>query len=193
MTSPAWELVRLKLAKLAKQAKLSKPSSQHSPACCTASPIRSYVSPLKPRTWCRKHSFASFQYELQNAGGLSAIRDLRPWLVRIAWNLSLDRKRRVQPDQMDDLFAASLGSTHRPADEVLVDARYLADVLAVIERLPHKERDVLLLSAVEELTTVEIAAILGKSESSIRSLLFRARTHMQERLNKSDRKGGLRP
>ena len=133
------------------------------------------------------------QYELQNAGGLAAIRDLRPWLVRIAWNLSLDRKRRVQPDQMDDLFAASLGSSHRPADEVLVDARHLADVLAVIERLPHKERHVLLLSAVEELTTVEIASILGKSESSIRSLLFRARTHMQERLNKSDCKGGPRP
>lgn len=130
------------------------------------------------------------QYVAQHKGGLAAIRDLRPWLVRIAWNLALDRKRRVQPEQIDEAFAASLGSRERPADEVLADARRLVDVLAVMERLPERERNVLLLSAVEELTTVEIAAVLGKTESSVRSLLFRARTHVQERLVGYGRKGG---
>jgi len=62
----------------------------------------------------------------------------------------------------------------------------------VMERLPQRERDVLLLSAVEELTAAEIAVVLGKSESSVRSLLFRAREHLQERLGKSirNKKGG---
>jgi RNA polymerase sigma-70 factor (ECF subfamily) len=40
----------------------------------------------------------------------------------------------------------------------------------------------LLLAAIEELTTAEIAAVLKKSESSVRSLLFRARAHLQQRL-----------
>jgi RNA polymerase sigma-70 factor (ECF subfamily) len=124
---------------------------------------------------------------LQHKDGLASIRDMRPWLVRIAWNLALDRKRRVSPEQIDEAFAAKLGSRERPADEALADARCLKDVLAVMERLPQKERDVLLLSAVEELTTVEIAAVLGKTESSVRSLIFRARTHLQERLRKGGR------
>ena len=58
-----------------------------------------------------------------------------------------------------------------------------SQVLDAIERLPENERQALLLSAMDELTTAEIAAILGRSESSVRSLLFRARIHLRERLN----------
>ena len=44
--------------------------------------------------------------------------------------------------------------------------------------LPAKEREVLMLSAFEELTSVEIAQVLGITESSVRSRLFRARNLM---------------
>ena len=40
----------------------------------------------------------------------------------------------------------------------------MATVLAALERLPKLEREVLLLSAIEELATPEIAAILKWSE-----------------------------
>ncbi len=124
----------------------------------------------------------TFVRVVEHKGGLAAVRDLRPWLVRIAWNLALDRKRRVQPEQIDEAFAAGLASQERGADKALADARYLADVLAMMDRLPRKERDVLLLSAMEELRTAEIAAVLERSESSVRSLLFRAREHLKQRL-----------
>jgi RNA polymerase sigma-70 factor (ECF subfamily) len=65
---------------------------------------------------------------------------------------------------------------------VLAEARRLAKVLAAVDRLPQREREVLLLTAIEELTIAEIAAVLKKSESSVRSLLFRARAHLQQRL-----------
>jgi RNA polymerase sigma-70 factor (ECF subfamily) len=51
-------------------------------------------------------------------------------------------------------------------------------VLACVEKLPTKEREVLMLSAFEELTSVETAAVLGITESSVRSRLFRARNLM---------------
>jgi RNA polymerase sigma-70 factor (ECF subfamily) len=41
---------------------------------------------------------------------------------------------------------------------------------------------VLLLSALEELSTVEIASVLGRSESAVRGLLSRARARLRERL-----------
>ena len=124
----------------------------------------------------------AFLRVLQRQHELDAILDLRPWLVRIAWNLALDRTRRAWPNQMDDLFAASLVAADLPADQALAEARQIKQVLRAMERLPKQERQALLLSAMDELSTVEIGAVLGRSESSVRSLLFRARAHLRQRL-----------
>lgn len=110
------------------------------------------------------------------------IRDMRVWLVRIAWNLALDRRRRIRPVQMDEMFAESLIESAVPADERLDQAQRMGVVLREMERLPRKERHVLLLSAIDELGTAEMAEVLGRSESAVRALLFRARTRLRERL-----------
>jgi len=124
----------------------------------------------------------AFLRVLQRRHSLAAVIDIRPWLVRIAWNLALDRVRRTRPDQMDDLFAAGLVAADLPADQALAEAGQISQVLRAMEHLPKKERQALLLSAIDELTTAEIGAVLGRSESSVRSLLFRARTHLRQRL-----------
>jgi RNA polymerase sigma-70 factor, ECF subfamily len=119
---------------------------------------------------------------LERQNQLAAILQVRAWLVRIAWNLALDRRRRIRPEQMDDSFAAGLLSASLPADEALAEARRMAQVLSAIERLPKKERQALLLSAMDELSTAELATVLGKTESGVRALLFRARTRLRNRL-----------
>lgn len=126
----------------------------------------------------------SFLRVLQHRSTLVAIRDMRVWLTRIAWNLAIDRRRAARTAQMDETFAASLVATGLPADEALDKIRRMKTVLNEIERLPHAERHVLLLSSLEELNTSEIATVLGRSESAVRSLLFRARTRLQRRLEK---------
>jgi RNA polymerase sigma-70 factor, ECF subfamily len=124
----------------------------------------------------------TFLRVLQRRHNLDAIVEIRPWLVRIAWNLALDRRRKIRPDQMDETFAADLVSPGLPADQELAEAGRIRKVLSAIERLPKKERQALLLSAIEELDTAGIGNVMGRSESSVRSLLFRARTHLRERL-----------
>jgi RNA polymerase sigma-70 factor, ECF subfamily len=119
---------------------------------------------------------------LQRRHKLDRIVDMRPWLVRIAWNLALDRTRRVRPQQIDEAFAASIVSANVPADQALAEASRMHRVLVAMETLPKHERQALLLSAMEELSTAEIAAVVGKTESSVRSLLFRARARLRERL-----------
>src|ERR1700726_2487584 len=45
---------------------------------------------------------------LEHRLSLPTVRDMRVWLIRIAWNLALDRRRRIRPDQMDEAFVHSL-------------------------------------------------------------------------------------
>jgi RNA polymerase sigma-70 factor (ECF subfamily) len=126
---------------------------------------------------------------LQKPALLTGILELRPWLVRVTWNQALDRRRRARTartDAMDAEFAATLVSHELPADLALADRTRMARVLAAIDRLPRPERQAILLSAVEELDTREIALTMSRSESSIRALLFRARTRLRQRLAKED-------
>jgi RNA polymerase sigma-70 factor (ECF subfamily) len=129
----------------------------------------------------------TFVRVIEHRSKLIDVRDMRVWLVRIAWNLALDRKRRIKPEQFDVGFADSLAARTVAADQALVEARQMHAVLQAIDRLPPSERAVLLLSAMDELQTAQIAEVLGKSESAVRALLFRARTHLRQRLQKGAR------
>ncbi len=119
---------------------------------------------------------------LEHRRSLGGVRDMRVWLVRIAWNLAVDRRRRARPEQLDERFVEGLVAGNVPADRAVDEARRMRSVLEEMERLPRAERNVLLLSAVDELGTAEMAEVLGRSESAVRALLFRARTRLRERL-----------
>jgi RNA polymerase sigma-70 factor (ECF subfamily) len=125
---------------------------------------------------------------LEHRRSLAGVRDMRVWLVRIAWNLSLDRRRRIRPEQFDEGFVEGLVARSLPADEALDEARRMRSVLSEMERLPRAERHVLLLSAIEELGAAEMAEVLGRSESAVRALLFRARARLRERLEEGGKR-----
>ncbi len=120
----------------------------------------------------------AFLRVLRHRQMLDEVRDHRVWLIRIVWNIVLDRKRRAKTrPETDDVaeLARVLPASGLSAEERAAAAQHHAYVLACVDRLPAKERQVLMLSAFEELTSVEIATVLGITESSVRSRLFRAR------------------
>ena len=128
----------------------------------------------------------AFLRVLRHRDTLTEVRNHRVWLIRIVWNIVLDRKRRAKTrPETDDVseLARVLPSTWLSAEELAAAAEHHARVLACVEQLPAKEREVLLLSAFEELSSVEIAAVLGITESSVRSRLFRTRNLMAELLD----------
>jgi RNA polymerase sigma-70 factor (ECF subfamily) len=130
----------------------------------------------------------AFLRVLRHRDTLNEVRDQRVWLIRIVWNIVLDRKRRSKTrPETDDVaeLARVLPAGGLGADDRAAAAEHHAHVLACVEQLPSKERQVLMLSAFEELTSVEIASVLGITESSVRSRLFRARNLMAGLLNHS--------
>jgi RNA polymerase sigma-70 factor (ECF subfamily) len=127
----------------------------------------------------------AFLRVLRHRDTLGDVRDQRVWLIRIVWNIVLDRKRRAKTrPETDDVaeLARVLPSEGLSAEARAAAAQHHAHVLACVDKLPAKERQVLMLSAFEELTGVEIASVLGITESSVRSRLFRARNLMADLL-----------
>ena len=120
----------------------------------------------------------AFLRVLRHRDRLDEVRDHRVWLIRIVWNIVLDRKRRAktrpQADDFEDL-ARVLPAGELSAEKMVITAQRHERILGLIDTLPEREREVLLLSAVKELSTVEIALILKTTESTIRSRLYRAR------------------
>ena len=127
----------------------------------------------------------TFLRVLKNKTKLAEIRNIRVWLVRITWNVVLDRKRRakVRPetDDVADLVRV-LPCSRIGAESTAIASEGYVRILRLIDTLPKKEREALLLSAIDELPTTEIAAVLQTSESSVRSRLFRARQSLSKML-----------
>jgi len=129
----------------------------------------------------------TFLRVLKHQERLGEIRDYRVWLVRIVWNIVLDKKRRAKTrPENEDLadHARALPSSDPTADESVISWQEHGRILALIDQLPRREREALLLSAVEELSTAEIATVLGTTESSIRSRIFRARRELSALLER---------
>jgi RNA polymerase sigma-70 factor (ECF subfamily) len=106
--------------------------------------------------------------------GEGAASTFRIWLFQIARNVLSNERRRVRRRADGPLeLAAGLASSDDPASSV-ERSWQAAVVWRVLDRLPDDRRRALVLRFVEEMTTAEIAAVLGRSEGAVRVLIHRA-------------------
>ncbi len=117
---------------------------------------------------------------------LEAVRDRKTWLARIAWRVAVERRKRLPEIPLEGGEAGAavvqLRSQLMSADESVLGREMAGMLAALISALPAQLRDVVTLSAVEELGPAEIAEVLETSESAVRSRMFRARQVLKEKL-----------
>lgn len=109
-----------------------------------------------------------------DSADLADFSTFRIWLFRIARNVVANEQRRDRRRPVSPLDEAS--GLPAPDDVVELAAAHEAGDAAwrAVERLPEDRRRVVLLRFVNEMSTAEIAAILGRSEGAVRVLLHRA-------------------
>ena len=122
------------------------------------------------RAWTRQETFE----------GRSSVRS---WLYRIATNVCLDmlrgRGRRAVPVDVDgpDLFPDGRHPVvdHDPADVAAVREAVEDALVVLLQRLPARQRAVLVLRDVLAWSAPEVAELLGTTVASVNSALQRAR------------------
>lgn len=106
----------------------------------------------------------------------------RVWLFRIAANLWKDELRKGKTRAASRQF--TVADDPAGSDPVNpVEAREELEIaLAALDSLPDRQRDVLYLSAVEDLSAAEVADVLEINVAAVRTNLSLARRKMRERL-----------
>lgn len=113
-------------------------------------------------------------------------RPMRTWLARIAINKARDwrRKERVRAVLRSVLplgDAPDVAADEVSVEQQVSDRAELAEVRRAIAKMPAKLREVLVLRTIEGLPQLQVAEMLGISEKSVETRLYRARRYLAER------------
>src|SRR5439155_13603941 len=103
--------------------------------------------------------------------------NLRPWLYRIAHNASLNLLRQHGFDH--EPVGEEIDGVETPP-QAFERGERLRTVVAAVRELPERQRNAIVLQAMEGRSYDEIAAELGVSDGAVRQLLNRARNTLRE-------------
>ena len=115
---------------------------------------------------------------------------LRTWLSRIAWNRSMDQRRKGRFRSflhLDEPDAVELPAQDADPERVTIASLAHARVRREIERLPENLRDTLLLASSGDLDYASIAEMMGVREGTIKSRVFEARAMLRMTLSEAAR------
>src|SRR5947209_7495248 len=125
----------------------------------------------------------------KSAGRYVARAKFTTWLLKITRNLVFNEMRRakrhphlpvqIEPDAEEMPLKDEATAT---PDATLLQAELQAEIEKAIMLLPDTQRMALVLRRYEELSYEDIADVLDLSVPAVKSLLFRARTELRERL-----------
>jgi RNA polymerase sigma-70 factor (ECF subfamily) len=120
----------------------------------------------------------------------------RSYLARVAWRLALRQTARQtlwqgKTRSREQEFPDEMPSPDATPEEQAADRQLETWLHARIDALPEKLRQPLALAALGDVKLVEIAAILGLPEGTVRRRIHTARKKLREEIEKrSNRKGG---
>jgi RNA polymerase sigma-70 factor (ECF subfamily) len=107
------------------------------------------------------------------------------WLFRITRNLVFNelRRKRHFADQAEETPEPTERADKEP-DQVLLGEELQLAIQDAINRLPESQRMAIILRRYEEMPYEDIAKVMGTTIPAVKSILFRARAELRERLAK---------
>ena len=125
-----------------------------------------------------------FEERARPADGAGAS-TFRVWLFQIARNAIAQRQRERRRHPEAPLEAAANVTDPTDVEVAAVRRDEVGTAAAALARLPGDRRRALILRFVDEMTTQEIAGVLGRSEGAVRVLIHRALRSVARELDQS--------
>jgi len=107
------------------------------------------------------------------------------WLFRITRNLVFNemRRRKHFAEPTGDVSEPAERTSHEP-DQALLEEELQSAIQEAINNLPESQRMAIILRRYEEMPYEEIAKVMRTTVPAVKSILFRARAELRERLAK---------
>lgn len=131
-------------------------------------------------------------YQFSNFSGVDSVENVGGWLYRVARNRIIDKSRKKKETRLEDYsyeddegisFFSSLMRSHDTDAETQTMQRIFWDeLMAALQELPEKQRNVFVWNELEEMTLQEIA---DREHENIKTIISRKRyavLHLRERL-----------
>jgi RNA polymerase sigma-70 factor (ECF subfamily) len=125
--------------------------------------------------------------KIYRAGAWDRMEDERAFLARTAWRIAVDRRSRGRREIPIEQNPKESSDGPNP-EQSAMDADRNGVVHRLIDALPEELRQPLALSTVDEMTSGEIAVILGIPEGTVRTRLMRARQMLKQKLEAARRR-----
>jgi len=106
--------------------------------------------------------------------------DERAFLARTVWRIALDRAPKAA-DRMDDVAGMEPASAAQSPERSAAEKGERTLLRRLIDGLPEELRQPLLLSTIEEMTSREVAVVMGIPEGTVRTRVMRARAELKKR------------
>jgi RNA polymerase sigma-70 factor, ECF subfamily len=114
------------------------------------------------------------------------IEDERAFLARVAWRIAVDRI----PRRDSVSTTQEMQSNSATPEQLTLNADWNATVHRLIDALPEELRQPLALSAVDELTSAQVAQVLGVPAGTVRRRVMQARQMLKAKLAAITGRGG---
>ena len=121
--------------------------------------------------------------KLYRSDGWLRMEDEKAFLARTVWRVGLDMvaRRPRATEGLDDEAGREFAAVGESAEQSMMEKDERALLRRLIETLPEDLRQPLVLSAIEEMTSREVAIAMGIPEGTVRTRAMRARAELKRR------------
>lgn len=124
-------------------------------------------------------------FKLFRTGAWKHMEDEKRFLARVAWRLAVSRMPTRRSGR--EAVPHELASGESSPEKIAIATESSRTIHRLIDALPEKLRRPLALSSIEEMTTPEIASVMGMPEGTVRRLLTEARALVKQKMARMEK------